>query len=101
MTNKPILLELGNLRIIQYDDRNVEVQAYESKYNPFEKEEVENWRSKGYSSDVFSALKLILNRNMLVDPNAIKDVKTALNEYEKQGSVILKALDELRGRIKQ
>jgi len=98
MTNKPILLEIGHLRIVQFDDMNVEIQAYESKYNPFEKKNVSNWRFKGYSSSVFGALRQIHNKDMLIDNNAIKDITTALKEYEKQSNLILEKTDELKAR---
>lgn len=96
MTNKPILLEIGHLRIIQYDDKNVEIQAYESKYNPFEKKDAFNWRFKGYSATVFEALRLIQNKCMLVDYDAIRDIKTAMKEHEKQTELILRKLEEVK-----
>ncbi|MGF9978696.1 hypothetical protein [Viridibacillus arvi] len=79
---KAILIDLGDVRIREYDNLNVTVERLETAFNPITKEYTTNWRFKGYSRTILTALQFILNNELLIDKKAISDLKSYLKQVE-------------------
>ncbi|MGE7932142.1 hypothetical protein [Viridibacillus arvi] len=79
---KAILIDLGDVRIREYDILNVTVERLETAFNPITKEHTTNWRFKGYSRTILTALQFILNNELLIDKKAVSDLESYLKQVE-------------------
>lgn len=89
-----VLLQIENVRIIESDSRNVEVERYEESRNPITKEVNHRWRFKGFSGTILSALKLIVKKELLINKNALNDLKSHLKQVEDSNAKILNAIEK-------
>ena len=81
------------LKIQQFDDKNFLILQLKETYNPFAKETVISYKEQGYFSTLFKALDAILTKDLLVDINAVKDLKDYVREV-KSAKVYIKDLME-------
>ena len=93
-TEKKVLLEIDNVRIKEYDRLNVQIEAYETYYNPIEKKDTQGWKFKGYSATVLSALLQIQRKEYLIDENAIQDLKTYVEAVKASNLKLRKAIED-------
>lgn len=79
-----IFIEIDNVRVIGYDDVNVTIERFEDVYNPRTKQIESKWRFVGYSRSIRTALQTIVNKELLIDKNAVSDLKKLF----RRGSVL-------------
>ena len=89
---KKVLLTIGNARIKEYDNLNHQVEAYETYYNPKAKEETSGWRFKGYCHSILGGLQLIQRKELLIDKNAVSDLKSYLNAVQESNEQLKEAV---------
>ena len=82
-------MEIENVRIINYDQLNVMIERYEESFNKSKNETTMKWRFKGYKKTILDALKFIARNELLIDKNAISDLKSYLEQVEKSNQKIL------------
>lgn len=91
--DKPILLEIDNVRIVRNDPMNLIVERLETNYNKIQKKDITKHQLKGYYSTIQGALRGILHNELLVDENDVKDLKRHLEQVKQVDEKILKALN--------
>ncbi|MEK5331993.1 hypothetical protein [Lysinibacillus sp. FSL W8-0992] len=90
---KSVLIDLGNVRIKEYDSLNVIIERLENVVNPVTKEVSSKWRFKGYSDTILNALKQIVSKELLVDKNTLKGIENYLKQIADSNEIILKAIE--------
>src|SRR5690606_28595341 len=95
--NKPIILEIDNVRIRKWDDQNYFIERKETYFNPKEKAETIGYKFKGYYPTVFKALKAISDKELLVNEKAISDLKSYLNEVTWSNMKVIFAIENAVG----
>lgn len=88
-----VLIEIDNIRVMEYDDANVKVERFEDVINPKTKVKEGKWRFVGYSRSIRTALEMIINKELLVDKNAVSDLKTYVIEVRWANQKVLALLD--------
>lgn len=91
-----VLIEFDNVRVIENDVRNVEVQELKSVTNPSTKEATNKWRFRGYSATILSALRLILKEEMLINRGEIEGLKSHLYSVGESNKKVLEAIENAR-----
>lgn len=89
---KAVLIDLGNVRVKEYDSLNVQIERLEEVTNPTTKETTYKWRFKGYSNTILNALKLIVNKELFVDKKTVNCLKNYLKQVEEIHNKITVAL---------
>lgn len=92
-TNKKILHEIDNVRIIRNDPLNLAVERLETNYNKIKKKDITSWQFKGYYSTIPGALKGILYNELLIDENSVMDLKEHLKQVEESNEKIIKLIE--------
>ena len=92
MTEKKILIDLGNVRISEYDSLNVKIERLEEVRNPVTKEINTKWTFKGYSRTILTALESIQKNELLIDKNAVSSLENHLNEVIESNKKLLEAV---------
>ena len=92
MTEKKILIDLGNVRISEYDSLNVKIERLEEVRNPVTKEINTKWTFKGYSRSILTALESIQKNELLIDKNAVSSLENHLNEVIESNKKLLEAV---------
>lgn len=82
LTNKPILLEIDNVRIRRWDDKKCFIERGETYFSPKDKSEITNYKFKGYSGTVFEALRSIHTKGLLVSENGKQSIESLLEQIE-------------------
>lgn len=90
---KTILIDLGIVRIKEYDSLNVQIERLEEVLNPISKESSNKWRFKGYSDTILNALKLIVNKELLIDRNTANGLENYLKQVQEIHNKIMIALE--------
>src|SRR5690625_7129551 len=101
--NKPIILEIDNVRIRKWDEQNYYVEREETYFNPKEKKYITDYRFKGYYSTVLGALESIHLKGLLIDNGGVGDLTDVLKqvmESEKREVDAMSRLDVKEGRGK-
>lgn len=93
---KRTLLEIENVRVIENDDRNVVVERLEESINPTIKEVTHSWKFKGYCGSILSALWLIVDKELLINRNAVNDLEGYLRSVEESNASVLMAIKNAR-----
>lgn len=88
-----VFMQVDNCRVVGYDERNVLVERNELTKDPRTKEEKHRWRVKGYYASIRQALYAILNKEWLIDENAVSDLKSYLKQVEESKQKVLDALE--------
>lgn len=89
---KAILIDLGSVRIREYDKLNVQIERLEEVFAPVSKQLETKWRFKGYSNTIFSALKSIVKNEWLIDKKAVDGLENYLKQVEDSNNKILQAM---------
>lgn len=90
---KSILIDLGIVRIKEYDSLNVTIERLEEVVNPVTKEVSSKWRFKGYSDSISNALKQIVSKELMINKNAMKSIENYLKQITDSNKTILKAIE--------
>ncbi|MGX8791715.1 hypothetical protein ACW0TQ_08040 [Oceanobacillus sp. M60] len=88
-----VFIQIDNCRVVGYDERNVLVERNELTKDPRTKEEKYRWRVKGYYASIRQALYGILNKEWLIDENAVSDLNSYLKQVEESNQKVLDALE--------
>lgn len=91
---KAVLIDLGTVRIKEYDSLNVKIERLEKVQNPTSKETTSKWRFQGYADTILNALKLIVKKELLIDKTSVNGLKTYLNKVETSNARILEVMKE-------
>ena len=95
--NKPVLIDLGHVRIIRYNDLNVSIERLETlPAKNFRGEDIperEEWVFKGYYDTKHSALQGILEQNLLDNEEDTINLERVLIDLQ---SMIQKAKKEFK-----
>ena len=91
---KAVLIDLGTVRIKEYDNLNVKIERLEKVQNPISKETTSKWRFQGYSDTILNGLKLIVKKELLIDKTSVNGLKTYLNKVEASNAKILEVMKE-------
>lgn len=90
MENKPVLIEIDNVRVVRWDNDNLAILRYEQRYNRKEKKYISGWQFKGYYSTLRNSLRAIVAKELLTDKNN----SMALNDHLKQVERIYNLIDK-------
>lgn len=93
---KKILIDLGNVRIKEYDKRNIVIEKIERVFIPTTKEQKDSWQFKGYSSTILSALETIVKNEWLIDQKTVSSLYSFLGIIQNENKKVLKVLEELK-----
>lgn len=96
MANKAILINLGNVRIKEYDNLNVVIERQEVVFNPMSKQTESKWRFKGYSDSIFNALILIQKNEWLIDKKAQMGLENYLKQVEESNERIRITIEQVK-----
>lgn len=91
---KEILIDLGTVRIKEYDSLNVKIERLEEVQNPISKETTFKWLFQGYADTILNALKLIVKKELLIDRKAINGLETYLKKVELCNDAVLEVMKE-------
>lgn len=94
MTEKRVILTIGNVRIKKYDNLNVVIERYEEVVIPSTKDTVNKWRFKGFARSVLSALLFIQKNELLVNKNNVTDLNSYVEQVEKSNASLLEVVKE-------
>lgn len=94
---KPVLVEIDNVRIVRYNDMNVVLERLEllpeKTVMGVTYPEHEDWIFKGYYSNKYSAMKGILNQNLLDKEDRILKLEDILLDFQ---SMMVKAKKDFK-----
>ena len=76
------------LKIQQFDDKNFMILQLKEGYNPRTKETTTSYKEQGYYQTVYRTLDAILTKDLMVDINAVKDLKYYMCEVRKAKAYI-------------
>ncbi len=93
MSKKEIVHQIENVRILKNDELNYAIEREETYYNAKDKKDVTRWRFKGWSGSFLGSLRLIHNKELLIDEKAISDLRRHLEQVEKSNGLLLEALE--------
>lgn len=91
---KPVLITVGNVRIVDDNDMNVMVERYEDVFLPKTKETVKKWRFKGFCNTILSALLMIQREELLIDRSAVSDLESYLKQVQESNDKLLEVMRE-------
>lgn len=94
MSEKKILIDLGNVRIKEYNNLNHEIEIYEDVRIPRTGKIEKRWRFNGYCTTILSGLKSISRNELLIDKSQITDLKSYLEQVEKSNAKLLEVMKE-------
>ena len=92
MAEKKVLINLGNVRISEYDKLNLQIERLEDVTSPITKKTKSKWVFKGYSRTILTALETILIKELLVDKNSVSSLESYLNEVRKSNEQIKRVI---------
>lgn len=94
MSEKKILIDLGNVRIKEYNSMNHEIEVYEGVRIPQTGKVEKRWRFYGYCSTISDGLKNINRNELLLDKTKITDLKSYLKQVEESNAKLLEVMKE-------
>jgi len=92
---KKVLIQIDNVRVVEYDSLNVKIERFEEVRNPVTKEISNKWTFKGYSRSILTALESILINELLIDKNSVSSLENHLNEVRRNNEQIRQAIAQL------
>ncbi len=96
MSNKPVIMEIDNVRIRKWDDSNYFIERLETYWNPKEKQEITDYKFKGFYSTLTACFKAMNAKCLLINEKAVSDLKSHLNEVERSNQKLFMALAEIK-----
>lgn len=91
---KRILIDLGTVRICEYDKLNVQIEALEEVFNPTTKQKEKKWRFNTFSDTIFNALKTIIRKELLIDKNAVNSLESYLKQVKEATTKVLEVIQK-------
>jgi len=95
MAEKKVLINLGNVRISEYDKLNLQIERLEEVTSPITKQTNSKWVFKGYSRTILTALESILINELLIDKNSVSSLEGYLNEARRSNEQIKQTIAQL------
>lgn len=95
MAEKKVLIDLGNVRISEYDSMNLQIERLEDVTSPVTKQTNSKWVFKGYSRTILTALESILKNELLIKKESVKSLETYLNSVHDSNGKIREAIAQL------
>lgn len=92
MSEKKVIITVGNVRIKDYDSHNVVVERYEVVFIPKGKQTVKKWVFKGYCRSILSALLMIQRDELFIDKNNVTDLESYVDQVEKSNATLLEVI---------
>lgn len=89
---KTVLIDLGTVRICEYDKLNVQIERLEEVFVPTLKQTEMKWRFKGYSNTILNALKSIVRNEWLIERNIVRGLENYLKQVEESNNKILQVM---------
>lgn len=93
---KPVILTIDNVRIIRDNPLNVAVERLEDVYFAREGTTTKKWRFKGFANSILSALHFIQHKELLIDYNAVTDLKSYLKLVEESNKKLIDKLEVIK-----
>lgn len=94
MSDKKVLVDLGNVRIKEYNNMNHEIEVYEDVRIPPKGEIEKRWRFRGYCTTILKGLRHIQHNELLLDKCQITDLISYLKQIEKSNAKLLEVMEE-------
>ena len=95
MAEKKVLIDLGNVRISEYDSMNLQIERLEDVTSPVTKQTNSKWVFKGYSRTILTALESILKNELLIKKESVTSLETYLNSVHDSNGKIREAIAQL------
>lgn len=95
MAEKKVLIDLGNVRISEYDSMNLQIERLEDVTSPVTKQTNSKWVFKGYSRTILTALESILKNELLIKKESVTSLETYLNSVHDSNGKIREAIAHL------
>lgn len=92
--SKPIILEIDNVRIGKFDERNYFVEREETYFSPKDNSDVTQYKFKGYYGTLFGALRSVHTKGLLINEESVQGLTQLLEQVEASERNIIK---EIRG----
>jgi|SRR5690625_3436283 len=94
MSNKKVILQIGNVRVKEYDSMNVVIERLEEYIRPprekgGKSEIATSWRLKGYASNILDALENIHRNEYLINTDSCKSLSDHLEEVTRVNEMLL------------
>lgn len=99
MSDKQVLIDLGNIRITEYNELNVQIEKLEEVFNPKTNQTETKWRFKGYSDTILGALEQIQRKELLVEKNVQMGLENYLKSVRESNQKILDAISNLKESV--
>lgn len=100
MSEKQVLIDLGNVRIKEYNSMNHVIEIYE-EVRKFASNEVEKkWRFHGYCSTILEGLESIQRNELLLDKTKISTLNDHLKQVKESNNKILLAINKIKKSTK-
>lgn len=92
MSEKQVLIDLGNVRIKEYNSMNHVIEIYE-EVRKFASNEVEKkWRFHGYCNDIYSGLSSIQRNELLLDKTKIRTLNDHLEQVKESNQKLMEVM---------
>ncbi|MER2111181.1 MAG: hypothetical protein ABS960_00720 [Solibacillus isronensis] len=95
MAEKKVLIDLGNVRISEYDSMNLQIERLEDVTSPVTKQTNSKWVFKGYSRTILTALESILKNGLLIDIESVNGLESHLKLVHISNGKIREAIAQL------
>lgn len=95
MAEKKVLIDLGNVRISEYDTLNLQIERLEDVTSPVTKQTNSKWVFKGYSRTILTALESILKNELLIERKSVSDLESFLKSVHDSNDKIKEAIAQL------
>ncbi len=93
MTKEKVLIQIGDVRIVRSDDKNVMLERNEWAINPKTKREKRVWKFKGFYATFSKALQAIVTKELLLNENSLDSLKAHLKQVEESNQKVSDALE--------
>lgn len=95
MAEKKVLIDLGTVRISEYDSMNLQIERLEDVTSPVTKQTNSKWVFKGYSRTILTALESILKNELLIKKESITSLESYLKSMHDSNGKIREAIAQL------
>ncbi|MGE7020433.1 hypothetical protein [Solibacillus cecembensis] len=95
MAERKVLIDLGNVRVSEYDSMNLQIERLEGVTSRVTKQTNSRWVFKGYSRTILMALESILKNELLIDKKSVNGLESYLKSVHDSNGEIRKALAQL------
>lgn len=93
---KKVLIDLGTVRVREYDSLNVQIERLEVVKDPKTDTTSSKWKFKGYSRTILSALESIVKKELLLDEITLGGLKGYLKQIKESNAKVLAAIERVK-----